>query len=147
MHEEIDLENDNKTIRAELRNDPTLKSLLERMPDEVKESFTEVQLSNLKIALAARSWGKHAIDFRSTVSFFSHRYYYVFLAGRNRRELTRSEKRMGMIIQSVLLTIFVSFCTLLGLLVLYLAKSALGIDMFPDFSLGIWSWFKENILG
>lgn len=38
---------------------------------------------------------------------------------------------------AVLLTI----STLLGLLVLYLLKSAAGIDLFPGFSLGIWGWF------
>jgi|TARA_R110000851_G_scaffold90253_4_gene197037 hypothetical protein len=32
---------------------------------------------------------------------------------------------------------------LLGLLVLYIIKSALGIDLFPDTSLGIWDQFKQ----
>jgi hypothetical protein len=27
---------------------------------------------------------------------------------------------------------------------LYLLKSALGIDLFPNHSLGIWSWFKSS---
>ena len=60
--------------------------------------------------------------------------------------MTRAEKARGLFIQSVLLTVFLSFSALLGLVVLYLIKSAMGIDLFPNFSLGIWSWFKENIL-
>ena len=137
---------ENKQARDALKNEPALQNLLSRMPSSVQESFTEEQLVNLKVALGARSWGKHAIDFRSTISFFSYRYYYVFVAGRNRREMTRAEKARGLFIQSVLLTVFLSFSALLGLLVLYLIKSAMGIDLFPNFSLGIWSWFKENVL-
>ena len=32
--------------------------------------------------------------------------------------------------------------TLFGILVLYLIKSALGIDIFKGFSFGVWDWFK-----
>lgn len=140
------LDKENSEARRSLREDPTLISLLSRMPESVQHSFTEEQLANLRIALGARSWGKHKIDFRSTISFFSYRYYYVFVAGRNRRELSRAEKRRNLLIQSLFMTGFLTFCSLMGLLVLYLIKSALGIDLFPNFSLGIWSWFKENIL-
>ena len=37
---------------------------------------------------------------------------------------------------------FLALCTLLGLLALYIAKSAAGIDLFPGFSLGIWGWIN-----
>lgn len=147
QHFDHDLERENNQARSLLREDPAIRSLLERMPDSVQHSFTEEQLANLRVALGARSWGKHKIDFRSTISFFSYRYYYVFVAGRNRRELSRSEKRRNLLIQSLLMSGFLTFCSLMGLLLLYLIKSAMGIDLFPNFSLGIWSWFKENILG
>ena len=45
-----------------LRQDPALQSLMERLPDPVRDSFTEEQLAALKLALATRSWGRHAID-------------------------------------------------------------------------------------
>lgn len=87
MHQvDHDLEQENNLVRKTLREDPTIASLLSRMPESVQHSFTEEQLANLRVALGARSWGKHKIDFRSTISFFSYRYYYVFVAGRNRRE-------------------------------------------------------------
>ena len=34
----------------------------------------------------------------------------------------------------------------LAVLVLYLVKSALGIDLVPGFSLGVWGWFKGVFL-
>ncbi len=142
----MDISDENRVIRQELRDDPIIKNLLERMPDEVKESFSEAQLSHLKVALGARSWGKHAVDFRSTVKFFRYRYYYVFVAGRNRREMSRKEKQISLLIQSAILTGFIGISTLFGLLLLYLLKSALGIDLFSGFSLGIWDWFKETFL-
>ena len=35
----------------------------------------------------------------------------------------------------------------LGVLILYLVKSALGIDLIPGFLFGVWGWFQENVLG
>jgi len=139
----MNIKEKNKQIKENLKRDSSLKKLLERMPLEVQDSFTEEQLANLKIAVSARSWGKHAIDFRSTVKFFSYRYYYVFVAGRNLRELSRTEKRISLFFQTFVLTVFLSFCAVLGILVLYLVKSALGIDIFPNFSFGVWDWFKS----
>jgi len=138
-----DFENENRKIRQSLKSDGGLKKLLEKMPEDVQDSFTEEQLANLKIAVSARSWGKHAIDFRSTVKFFRYRYYYVFVAGRNLRELTRAEKQFSLLVQAFFGTVFLSFCAGLGLLILYLIKSALGINIFADFSFGVWDWFKS----
>jgi hypothetical protein len=115
---------------------------MERLPASVRESFTEEQLSGLKVALAARRWGEHAIDWRGTLRWFRYRYYFVFLLGRNRRSLTRGEQQVGLLVQAIGTLLFLGFSTLLGLLALYLAKSAAGIDLFPGFSLGIWGWFK-----
>lgn len=140
------LKEENTAARAALRQDSALKSLLERMPKEVQESFSEEQLANLKIALGARSWGEHKVDFRSTIKFFRYRYYYVFVAGRNRRELTREEKRMSLLIQSIVMSVFILMSTLFGIFVLYIIKSALGIDIFPNYSFGVWAWFKETFL-
>jgi len=141
--DQMNFEEKNQQIRDGLKRDSGLKKLLERMPIEVQDSFTEEQLANLKIAVSARSWGKHAVDFRSTIKFFRYRYYYVFVAGRNLRELSRAEKRLNLLVQACFLTIFLSFCAALGVLVLYLVKSALGIDIFPNFSFGVWDWFKS----
>jgi len=137
---------ENTAARNKLKNEVGLRKLLDRMPREVQDSFTEEQLVNIKIAVGARTWGSHAIDLRSTIKFFRYRYYYVFVAGRNRRELSARERRLGLLIQAVALGMFLTFSALLGVLVLYLLKSAAGIDIFPGFSFGIWSWFKGELL-
>lgn len=118
-----------------------MQKLLERMPEDVQQSFTEAQLSYLRVALGARQWGKHKVDLRGTLGLGSWRYYYVLVAGRNKRSEHRSHKA-GLVVKAVLVSVLLVFSTALGLLLLYLLKSALGIDLFSNFSLGIWGWFK-----
>lgn len=38
------------------------------------------------------------------------------------------------------------YATACGVLVLYLIKSALGIDLIPSFSFGVWGWFQQHVL-
>lgn len=130
---------------SQTANDPAVKSLLDRMPPEVAESFTEEQLAHLHSALGARSWKKHSVDIRSTlpIPFIRRRIYFVLLMGRNRRDLTRREKQLSAITFALFIAAFIGASTLFGILVLYLIKSALGIDLFKGFSLGIWDWFKD----
>jgi|TARA_R110002072_G_scaffold19727_2_gene72782 hypothetical protein len=127
---------------SNLQQDPAIRSLLERMPKNIQSTFTDEQLAHLKIAIGARQWGNHTVDCRGVVKFFKYRYYYVFLAGRNRRELSAKEQKIARFTQAVFLSLAVTFTILLTLLVLYLVKSALGIDIFEGYSFGVWSWFK-----
>jgi len=127
---------------SNLQQDPAIRSLLERMPKNIQTTFTDEQLAYLKIAIGARQWGNHAVDCRGVVKFFKYRYYYVFLAGRNRRELSAKEQKVARFSQALILSIAATFIILLTLLVLYLIKSALGIDIFEGYSFGVWSWFK-----
>ena len=127
---------------ADIRQDPGLQKLLSRMPAEVGASFSEQQLSHLRVALGARQWGKHQIDVRGTLRIFHWRYYYVLVAGRNLRDGQRSQQQWSRLMLAVVISMLLIGSTALGLLVLYLVKSALGIDLFEGFSLGIWSWFK-----
>jgi len=128
-------------IPDDIRHDPAMVKLLERMPAEVRDSFSELQLAELRVALGARQWGKHKVDIRGTLGLGRWRYYYVFVAGRNLRDGVR-QGQLGLLMQAVLLSLLLVASALLGLLLLYLVKSALGIDLFSDFSLGIWGWFK-----
>ncbi|TXH98080.1 MAG: hypothetical protein E6Q75_02640 [Rheinheimera sp.] len=52
------------TPNDDIRQQPAIQKLLERMPAQVQDSFTETQLSYLHIALGAREWGKHQLDVR-----------------------------------------------------------------------------------
>lgn len=107
------------------------------MPQKVQDSFSEEQLVYIKLALGARTWGSHAIYLRSTVNFFRYRYYYAFVAGRNRRELSVRERRLGLLIQALAVASFLVFSALLGIFVLYIMKSAAGIDILPSFFGGL----------
>lgn len=128
---------------AKITSDPAIRSLLDRMPKAVQKSFTEEQLSHLKIAIGARQWGNHKIDSRGVVKFFKYRYYFVFLAGRNRRELSENEKKVAWIFQVVFISLFTLIFVIVIGLILYIMKSALGINLFDHFSLGIWHSFKS----
>ncbi|MXS18502.1 MULTISPECIES: hypothetical protein [Pseudomonas] len=124
------------------RHDPFIAGLKERLPEALRESFTEEQLEALKLAFGTRSWGKHSVDLRGTVKFWHRRYYFVFLAGRNYRQLSRLEQELSLLGKATVLAAILLACGLVGLVLLYLLKSALGIDIFPDYSFGVWTWFK-----
>jgi hypothetical protein len=132
------------TPHPTIHDDPAIRELLARMPNAVADSFNEEQLSHLLTAIGARSWGKHAVDVRGTfkIPFYRWRFYYVLLLGKNHRGLTRKEKQLSLLTSTLVLSVFLILCALGGLLLLYLIKSAMGIDLFPGFSLGIWGWFK-----
>lgn len=120
--------------------------LMKRLPEDLQESFSQEQIDALKVAFGARKWGKHPVDVRGTINIWTWRYYFVFLMGRNQRSLSRRERQISLIMKTFFTLIFLLFSTLLGLLVIYLIKSAAGIDLFPGFSLGIWGWFKGTFL-
>ncbi len=138
----VDPQAETSTGSTSVRKDPFVAGLLERLPRESRESFTDEQLTGLKVALGARKWGRHPVDLRGTLSFWRWRYYYVFVAGRERRTLTQREQMLARGAQAAFLFGFLAFSALMGLLILYLVKSALGIDLIPGTSLGIWHWFK-----
>jgi hypothetical protein len=135
-----------REAKPELRNEPFVRNLLEKLPAGARETFSDEQLLALKVALGGRAWGVHAVDLRWTLRFWRSHYYFVLLAGRNRRELSRREREVARIALALVLAIFLATSVALGLLVLYLLKSAMGVDIFPGFSLGVWGWFKESFL-
>lgn len=130
----------------DIHQDPVITRLLEKMPKKVASSFNEEQLSHLRNAIGAREWGKHKLDVRGTVKFFKWRYYYVILAGRNRRSLSEKEVRVARVLTASIVATFITFAVLLGLIVIYLIKSALGINLIDGWSLGLWTWFKEIVV-
>lgn len=132
-------------IKHSIHDSYTIRRLLEKMPPHMANSFTEQQLIELNKAMGGRSWGKHKLDVRGTINVWRTSYYFVFLAGRNVRDLSRLEQQISRFTLALLSTLFLLFSLVLGLLVIYLVKSALGINLFEGFSLGIWSWFKENV--
>ncbi len=127
-----------------IHQDPVITRLLEKMPKKIADSFDEEQLSHLRNAIGAREWGRHKVDLRGTVKVFKWRYYYVILAGRNRRSLSDKELKMARLLSVTILIGFIFLSLILGLLALYLLKSALGINLFEGWSLGLWNWLKNS---
>jgi hypothetical protein len=128
-----------------MQHDDFIEGLTHRLPAHLRDSFTDDQLAALKVAFGARQWGQHPVDLRGTIGFFHWRYYFVVLAGRQRRHLSRLEHEISRMAAASAIGIFLFLSILTGLLTLYLMKSALGIDVLPDTSLGIWDWFKQHV--
>lgn len=129
-------------VNTGLENDPFIVGLKQRLPENTRESFTDEQLEGLRTAFATRSWGRHQIDWRGTFSIWSNQYYFVLVGGRNKRNLSRAQRNLSLAAKAGMITLFLFFSMLVGLVALYLVKSALGINLFPNFSLGLWDWFK-----
>ena len=90
--------------------------------------------------------GTHPLDIRGSVPIGRHRYFFAVLAGRNRRDMSAQERAFDNAFALVVLLAFLSFCAVCGFVTLYLIKSAFGIDIFADYSLGLWTCVQNNLL-
>ena len=70
----------------------------------------------------------------------------MFLAGRNKRVLSARERQVQRLSMAIVLAVVLTIGSVLGVLILYLVKSALGIDLIPGFSFGVWGWFQDEFL-
>ena len=131
-------------IKRPIKEEPNVQHMLERMPKNVADSFTDDQLFHLNTVLAGRRWGSHKVDVRGTIGLLRSRYYFVLLAGRDKRDLSRTESRIGKLVMAAIVALFLCVSVVLGLVLLYILKSWLGINLFEGFSLGLWDWLKEN---
>jgi len=129
-----------------IENDPFIRVLLAKLPNELRASFSDSQLLGLKQALDTQNRSAHTLDLRRTFSFWRWNFYLVLLFGQERRELSRRSQKIERMAMLAATFMFVTISTLFGLLFLYLVKSAMGIDLIPNFSLGIWDWFKARYL-
>jgi|TARA_R110002072_G_scaffold19100_8_gene71107 hypothetical protein len=101
---------------------------------EMASSFTPEQRVALRHMFMSREEGKHLIDSRHSFPLGRRRYYYVFLFGRDKRPIERL-RREGMLSRGMTLIVYLIGLLLLMLPVfgiLYLFKSALGVDLFPN---------------
>jgi hypothetical protein len=129
-----------------IQNDPIVRRILEQLPRQSRDSFTDEQLLAMKTAFGARRWFKHPLDLRGSVKLWRWRFYYVILAGSEKRSLTPRERRLARLSNLAVAAGLAGLTLVTGLIGLYLLKSALGIDLMPGFSLGVWSWFQEAFL-
>jgi len=107
-----------------------------RIDPAVGESFTPAQLSAIHTAFALRTLPRHSLDIRRSVRLPCGRFYVAVIAGREKRggarlAAARALRRAGAAADTAILG-----AAALGLLViaagaLYLAKMAIGLDLFP----------------
>lgn len=110
-------------------------------------SLTEQQQQAIESALTIISLTHRSrFDCRKSYRLFGKAYYLVLLLGRDHRQQPRSNEKLFTVFH--LLMIFSAFLVLftLAVLVLYLIKSAIGIDLFPNYSFGIWDRFQDLFL-
>ena len=116
------------------------------LDETTANELTNEQKKSIERALISTGLGSNnRIDLRKSVSVFNKRYFFVFLLGRDFRQQLRNESPFALFMMTLLSALGVMALFSLVILTLYLIKSALGIDIFHNFSFGIWDWFKELI--
>lgn len=120
----------------DIREDPFIKGLLDRIPEKVSVTFSDEQLSHIKVACGAQRGQRHPVDIRGKLNLKLWRSYYVFLMGRDRRHISRKEKRMGNGAKFFFWCAFLFFSIVLGWMVLFLARflvhAGFGIDFIAN---------------
>ncbi len=89
-----------------------------RIPRDVAASFSAEQLVAIKTAFGGERWGGHPVDLRGTLPLL--RWYFVFVAGRDKRGRTRIDlddapkpSIIGRIIGTVVLLIMLALLAFL----------------------------------
>lgn len=127
---------------TQLINDPFTNNVINSIPADVRDTFSDAQLDALQLALTkVHSRSRHLLDVRVQIPLYWARYYIVFLLGRdmrshvqeillNRRQRSSRAAQIGFIAFTGWL--FIAGIAVTGFIILYLIKSAVGIDIFPD---------------
>ena len=119
---------------------------ISRIDTDVRESLTPTQLQAIRDALVANQpFKKHAVDLRGTIPLFFARFYFVVLAGRDKRRKTVDKEKhrafegnvsFGYLLSLLFLSFIAAMVWAAILLVVYWVKIELGIDLFSNIHLG-----------
>lgn len=118
----------------------TPEDYLQQLSPELRSSFSAEQLAAVRGLLAAAipQPAPKLVDLRFGVDLIASRFYVVLFVGKDRRRQRRSYMpepmvRLGNAIAAVILLLGLNLLiSLVILLLAYLVKSAVGIDLFPD---------------
>lgn len=121
-----------------------LKNFYRALDDDAFNELSEETKTSIEKAVLALTGDHHKVDYRATFPFFFKRYYIVLLMGRDLRKIRRKESPFKLIFLTLLLLMFLSLACVSVVFVLYIIKSALGIDIFQH-SFGVWDWFQGLI--
>ena len=121
---------------------PVSERFYAQLDEHISEGLTPEQKDGIEKAIVASTLAsRHRIDIRRSFPFFGKRFYLVFLFGRDLRQRHRQESTLSTMLLTFLLLLGTLFVTCCVLLTLYMIKSALGIDVFQHFHVGIWDWW------
>jgi len=96
-------------------SDPFLEHMFARMSPGARFLFTPAQIDEIKKAFSARSRGVHGLDVRRSVGLFGKSYYFVLLAGRERRRSAQAASRVtNLSYRFAAAGIFLAVCLLLA---------------------------------
>ena len=119
------------------------------LPSDVARSFSDAQLAAIAWAFGTRRWRDHTVDLRWLLPLFGRSYYFVFLAGPERR--TRARLLRDRLLQPIITignfivaALFFTSILISILVTLYVVKSMLGINLFANFSLGVFGIIEEE---
>ncbi|VAX22219.1 hypothetical protein MNBD_NITROSPINAE02-1494 [hydrothermal vent metagenome] len=130
-------------ILLDIRQDRFVQRLLKKLPEDMRDSFTDEQLLRLKYAIDMTSWGIHEIDIRGFVGIGRWKYYYVLLMGKDRRRNKRLDMALRVTeIIFLTLAIFVVCLAILGLI--FLLQSTLGFEIVEGGAGGLINWIKDS---
>lgn len=114
------------------------------LDENITDSLSETQKRSIEHALIATGLGtNNRVDIRKSISIFNKRYFFVLLLGRDYRQQLRRESPFALFMLTILIAMGILSVFGLAIFALYLIKSAMGIDIFHNFSFGVWDWFKE----
>lgn len=114
------------------------------MDPKIAQTLTAEQKESIEQSLLTTTLvSRHPVDIRRSFSFLRRRYFLVFLLGHDHRKSARETSTVGRVVSTIGITLGIVFCILSVLLMLYMIKSALGIDVFKNFHVGIWDWFLK----
>lgn len=107
------------------------KDTAQQLTVEQKQCVEDAVISVMKQST------EHIFLPRKTLVFFFSRHNYLCLFGIDLHH-SSALYRLFVLLIGVIILLFLFFCVLLAL---YIIKSALGIDIFPHYHIGIWDWW------
>ena len=119
------------------------------LPSDVARSFSDAQRAAIAYAFGTRRWGNHTVDLRWLIPLFGRSYYVLFLAGperRTRARLLRDRLLHPLVTMGnrIFAALFFTAILISVLVTLYVVKSMLGINLFANFSLGVFGIIEEE---
>jgi hypothetical protein len=123
---------DSNLEQSDLQNDPIIKRFLADVPAEVYETFTDTQLLEIRNLFLHKINNSSDVDIRLSLPFLKHKFYLVFLMGKERRSLQRLKKSKFKVINPYIAMIYiVSTISILFMANLYIIQNQWKIDAFP----------------